>query len=131
VADYYRDLVARLRAAGYEFKRSGRGDHEIWWNAETKSRSPLIASFVLALPQTRFSKKPASQKRSDLSCCDNSPWGRPTETNLPMSGAANSGGGVAFQPDRERHAVLRSRIHDIHACCFDRVGCRGRCHLGD
>jgi hypothetical protein len=36
VADYYRDLVARLRAAGYEFKRSGRGDHEIWWNAETK-----------------------------------------------------------------------------------------------
>jgi hypothetical protein len=36
VADYYRDLIARLRAGGYEFKRQGRGDHEIWWNAQTK-----------------------------------------------------------------------------------------------
>jgi hypothetical protein len=36
VADYYRDLVARLKASGYEFKRQGRGDHEIWWNPQTK-----------------------------------------------------------------------------------------------
>ena len=36
MADYYRDLVARLRIAGYELKRQGRGDHEIWWNPRTK-----------------------------------------------------------------------------------------------
>jgi hypothetical protein len=38
MADFYRDVVARLRAAGYEFKRSGRGDHSIWWHPETKVR---------------------------------------------------------------------------------------------
>jgi hypothetical protein len=30
MADFYRDVVALLRAAGFEFKRQGRGDHEIW-----------------------------------------------------------------------------------------------------
>ena len=38
MADYYRDLVARLREGGYEFKRQGRGDHEIWWNPATRIR---------------------------------------------------------------------------------------------
>jgi predicted RNA binding protein YcfA (HicA-like mRNA interferase family) len=36
MADYYRDVISRLRAAGFEFKRQGRGDHEIWWNPNTK-----------------------------------------------------------------------------------------------
>src|SRR5919198_677836 len=36
MADYYRDLIARLKAGGYEFKRQGRGDHEIWWNPGTR-----------------------------------------------------------------------------------------------
>jgi predicted RNA binding protein YcfA (HicA-like mRNA interferase family) len=35
MADYYRDVIRRLKDGGYEFKRQGRGDHEIWWNAET------------------------------------------------------------------------------------------------
>jgi predicted RNA binding protein YcfA (HicA-like mRNA interferase family) len=35
VADFYRDLVRLLRDAGYELKRQGRGDHEIWWNPRT------------------------------------------------------------------------------------------------
>ena len=55
MADYYRDLVARLRAAGYEFKRPGRGDHEIWWNPRTgvrvtvdkKLRSKVTANEIL------------------------------------------------------------------------------------
>jgi predicted RNA binding protein YcfA (HicA-like mRNA interferase family) len=36
MADYYRDLVVLLRQAGFEFKRQGRGDHEIWWNPRTR-----------------------------------------------------------------------------------------------
>jgi predicted RNA binding protein YcfA (HicA-like mRNA interferase family) len=35
VADYYRDLVRLLREDGYEFKRQGPGDHEIWWSPKT------------------------------------------------------------------------------------------------
>jgi predicted RNA binding protein YcfA (HicA-like mRNA interferase family) len=35
MADYYRDLIRVLRDGGYEFKREGRGDHEIWWNSAT------------------------------------------------------------------------------------------------
>ena len=36
MADYYRDLIRLLKAGGYEFKREGRGDHEIWWNPQTR-----------------------------------------------------------------------------------------------
>ncbi|HEY4775817.1 MAG TPA: type II toxin-antitoxin system HicA family toxin [Xanthobacteraceae bacterium] len=35
MADYYRDVVRLLRENGCEFKRQGRGDHEIWWNLKT------------------------------------------------------------------------------------------------
>lgn len=35
MADYYRDVIRLLRDAGYEFKRPGRGDHEIWWDPRT------------------------------------------------------------------------------------------------
>ena len=35
MADYYRDVVQRLKENGFEFKRQGRGDHEIWWNPMT------------------------------------------------------------------------------------------------
>lgn len=38
MADFYRDVIALLGAAGFEFKRSGRGDHEIWWNPRTGTR---------------------------------------------------------------------------------------------
>jgi predicted RNA binding protein YcfA (HicA-like mRNA interferase family) len=35
MADYYRDVVRLLKESGFEFKRQGRGDHEIWWNPRT------------------------------------------------------------------------------------------------
>jgi predicted RNA binding protein YcfA (HicA-like mRNA interferase family) len=55
MADYYRDVIARLKAAGFEFKRQGRGDHEIWWHPGTgvrvvvdkKLRSKITANEIL------------------------------------------------------------------------------------
>jgi predicted RNA binding protein YcfA (HicA-like mRNA interferase family) len=55
MADYYRDLIRVLKDAGYEFKRQGRGDHEIWWNPRTgvhvtvdrKLRSRFTANAIL------------------------------------------------------------------------------------
>jgi HicA toxin of bacterial toxin-antitoxin, len=38
MADHYRDVIRLLRDADYEFKRQGRGDHEIWWNPATGVR---------------------------------------------------------------------------------------------
>ena len=36
MAYHYRDLIRPPRNAGYELKRKGRGDHEIWWNPHTR-----------------------------------------------------------------------------------------------
>jgi predicted RNA binding protein YcfA (HicA-like mRNA interferase family) len=54
MADFYRDLVALLRAAGFMFKRQGRGDHKIWWNPQSglrvtdrKLRSKITANEIL------------------------------------------------------------------------------------
>ena len=55
MADFYRDLVRLLKDAGYEFKRPGRGDHEVWWNPKTggtvvvdrKLRSRFTANGIL------------------------------------------------------------------------------------
>ena len=38
MANFYRDLVRILQTAGFELKRQGRGDHEIWWNPKTGKR---------------------------------------------------------------------------------------------
>ncbi len=32
MADFYRELIAVLRANGFEFLRTGKGSHEIWAN---------------------------------------------------------------------------------------------------
>jgi predicted RNA binding protein YcfA (HicA-like mRNA interferase family) len=42
--DYCREVVRYLRDSGYEFKRQGRGDHEIWWNPKTGHRITLIGN---------------------------------------------------------------------------------------
>ncbi len=55
MADYYRDVIRLLRENGYELKRQGRGDHEIWWNPQTrvhvtvdrKLRSRFTANAIL------------------------------------------------------------------------------------
>ena len=35
MADFYRELVAILRAHGFELLRSGKGSHEIWFNRQS------------------------------------------------------------------------------------------------
>jgi len=55
MADYYRDVIRLLRENGFQFKRQGRGDHEIWWNSQSgihvtvdrKLRSRFTANGIL------------------------------------------------------------------------------------
>jgi predicted RNA binding protein YcfA (HicA-like mRNA interferase family) len=37
----YRDVVARLRAAGFIFDRQAKGSHEIWYNPQTHRRTTV------------------------------------------------------------------------------------------
>ena len=37
----YRDVIARLRKAGFEFDRQAKGSHEIWWNPQTRARTTV------------------------------------------------------------------------------------------
>lgn len=37
----YRELVKKLRAAGFEFDRSAAGSHEIWYNPDTRLRTTV------------------------------------------------------------------------------------------
>jgi predicted RNA binding protein YcfA (HicA-like mRNA interferase family) len=34
----YRDIVKKLKKAGFEFDRNAKGSHEIWWNPSTRKR---------------------------------------------------------------------------------------------
>ena len=37
----YRDIVRKLRKAGFTFDRQAKGSHEIWWNPETRNRTTI------------------------------------------------------------------------------------------
>lgn len=37
----YRDVIRKLRAAGFEFDRNAKGSHEIWWNSKTRARTTV------------------------------------------------------------------------------------------
>jgi predicted RNA binding protein YcfA (HicA-like mRNA interferase family) len=36
MADFYREIIAILRANGFVLSRSGKGSHEIWFNPSSK-----------------------------------------------------------------------------------------------
>jgi len=36
MADFYREIIALLRANGFQLLRSGKGNHEIWFNPATR-----------------------------------------------------------------------------------------------
>ena len=37
----YHELTTRLKQLGFEFDRSARGSHEIWWNPQTRRRTTV------------------------------------------------------------------------------------------
>ena len=37
----YRDITKRLRKLGFQFDRTARGSHEIWWNPKTRKRTTI------------------------------------------------------------------------------------------
>jgi len=37
----YKEIVRRLRAAGFQFDRQAKGSHEIWWNPATRHRTTI------------------------------------------------------------------------------------------
>jgi predicted RNA binding protein YcfA (HicA-like mRNA interferase family) len=37
----YKEIVRRLKKAGFEFDRNAKGSHEIWWNSVTRERTTI------------------------------------------------------------------------------------------
>ncbi|RKX75574.1 MAG: type II toxin-antitoxin system HicA family toxin [Spirochaetes bacterium] len=37
----YREIIKKLRKPGFEFDRSAKGSHEIWWNPKTRKRTTV------------------------------------------------------------------------------------------
>jgi len=37
----YKDLIRKLRRAGFVFDRNAKGSHEIWWNPKTRARTTV------------------------------------------------------------------------------------------
>lgn len=37
----YKEIVRRLKKAGFEFDRNAKGSHEIWWNPVTRARTTI------------------------------------------------------------------------------------------
>ncbi len=37
----YREIVEKLKKAGFEFDRNAKGSHEIWWNPSTRKRTTI------------------------------------------------------------------------------------------
>lgn len=62
MADYYRDVVRLLRDAGYEFKRQGRGDHEIWWNPQSGVRVTIDRKLASKFTANGILKEAGLQK---------------------------------------------------------------------
>jgi predicted RNA binding protein YcfA (HicA-like mRNA interferase family) len=37
----YNEVIRKLNKAGFEFDRSAKGSHEIWWNPKTRARTTI------------------------------------------------------------------------------------------
>lgn len=46
----YKDIIHKLRKAGFTFDRQAKGSHEIWWNPETRKRT-TVPNHAGSLPE--------------------------------------------------------------------------------
>ncbi len=37
----YKDIIRKLKGAGFRFDRHAKGSHEIWWNPTTRARTTI------------------------------------------------------------------------------------------
>lgn len=37
----YKDVIRKIRSAGFEFDRNAKGSHELWWNPVTRARTTV------------------------------------------------------------------------------------------
>jgi len=37
----YKEVIRKLRKAGFVYDRSAKGSHEIWWNPSTRARTTV------------------------------------------------------------------------------------------
>jgi predicted RNA binding protein YcfA (HicA-like mRNA interferase family) len=37
----YKEIIHKLKKAGFEFDRFAKGSHEIWWNPNTRARTTV------------------------------------------------------------------------------------------
>ncbi|MBI4688671.1 MAG: type II toxin-antitoxin system HicA family toxin [Nitrospirae bacterium] len=37
----YKDIIRKIRGAGFVFDRNAKGSHEIWWNPKTRARTTV------------------------------------------------------------------------------------------
>ena len=37
----YREVIRKLKKIGFEFYRTGKGDHEIWFNPQTRLKTTI------------------------------------------------------------------------------------------
>ena len=50
---FYRQIVEALKAAGCEYRRQGKGDHEIWYSPVTDRTFTVNRGRCRVTPQTR------------------------------------------------------------------------------
>ena len=50
----YREIVRKLRRAGFTFDRQAKGSHEIWWNPETRKRTTISQTILAHCPKKPF-----------------------------------------------------------------------------
>ena len=37
----YKEVIRKLKNAGFEYDRNAKGSHEIWWNPTTRARTTI------------------------------------------------------------------------------------------
>ncbi|HLC17739.1 MAG TPA: type II toxin-antitoxin system HicA family toxin [Thermodesulfobacteriota bacterium] len=62
----YKEIVRKLKKAGFEFDRNAKGSPEIWWNPVTRARTtvPNHPGDMPEAPCAPSSSRPESQRKN-------------------------------------------------------------------